>query len=304
MILPPKVSGATLAYHLRHHKAIERNLFLSLLKQLNNVSEIKIKDYRYVGFGAAFLEDFKVLHSEFGISHMHCIEANKFVQTRQRFNKPYDFIELFPKTSTEYITSNDFKQNMNQIIWWDFAMPKQIRQQLKDAEFTGDKLGNLDILKFTFNIEPHNFQPIRNSTKYRAIDYKKALSILKEDATFRRYLPETITQNHLEQDLSVVLRAMCMRAVRRTLKQSNPDLEFYHLASFTYADGQRMTTLTGIICRPDELQEILSESGLLTWDFYKPDSEDEIITATDIAVPVMTIAERVEIDKRVHNANP
>src|SRR5205809_597881 len=110
MLLLPKISGSTLAYHLRHHKAIERNLFLNLLKHLNNASMIQLKDYRYVGFGAAFLEDFKILHSEFAITNMDCIEADAFVQTRQEFNKPYDFIKLFPDTSTAYITSSKFKQ--------------------------------------------------------------------------------------------------------------------------------------------------------------------------------------------------
>jgi hypothetical protein len=236
---------------------------------------------------------------------MDCIEADKFVQTRQIFNKPYNFIDLFPYTSTEYISSSDFKQDMNQIIWWDYAMSKEIANQLKDAELTGSKVSNLDILKFTFNCEPHNFRPIKKSTGWdKAINYKKAFGILRDDNTFKLYLPETINAKVLEEDLSAVIRAMCIRAIRRGIKEVNPDLDFHHLASFTYADGQRMTTLTGIVCKQDELQKILIESGLTTWAFYKADTPNEIIPATDIAVPVMTVAERVEIDKQVYSADP
>jgi hypothetical protein len=91
-----KFSGATIPYQLRPFKAIERNLFIELLRSLESSPDISLIDYRYVGFGAPFLEDFKQLHLALRISDMDCIESNDFAQTRQLFNNPYNFIRLIP----------------------------------------------------------------------------------------------------------------------------------------------------------------------------------------------------------------
>ena len=89
------VSGATAPYQLRPHKAIERNLFMDLLKRIDAANNVDLTKYRYVGFGAAFLEDFKVCHLELGIKVMDSIEMSKFAYSRQIFNNPYNFLTLY-----------------------------------------------------------------------------------------------------------------------------------------------------------------------------------------------------------------
>lgn len=310
MIAKKRNRGTMIAYQLRPRKAIERNLFLSMLRRLDRHSKIDLENYRYVGFGAAFLEDFKALHAEFGIIKMDCIEADSFAQSRQNFNNPYEFIKLFSKTSTQYITEGDFKQDCSQIIWWDYVEPKSLRQQLKDIELTGQKVSDLDILKFTFNAELESFANThkKHSTykliAFRIVDSKEVLHFLQNDATYKTYLPDTITEKNIEEDFSAVIRAMAIRALKRGLKESNPNLEFHHLAAFTYADGATMTTLTGVVCIKENFKNILDDSGLNKWEFYQGDTENEIIPSAYIEVPVMTIPERVEIDKRIHFEDP
>jgi hypothetical protein len=305
MIQKYRNRGTMIAYQLRPRKAIERNLFLSILKRLDRHSKIDLENYRYVGFGAAFLEDFKALHAEFGIIKMDCIEADSFAQSRQNFNNPYEFIKLFSKTSTQYITEGDFKQDCRQIIWWDYVEPKSLRQQLKDIELTGQKISNLDILKFTFNAELESFanthkkNTIYKLINFRIVDSKEVLRFLQNDATYKIYLPETITEKNIEENFSAALRAL-----KRGLKEASPNLEFRHLAAFTYADGATMTTLTGIVCKKESFKNILEDSGLNKWEFYEGDTINELIPSAYIEVPVMTIPERVEIDKRIHFEDP
>lgn len=304
MIIRPKISGATIPYQLRPHKAIERNLFVSMLKRLDRVYGIDLEKYRYVGFGAAFLEDFKALHSEFNIKDMDCVELDEYAFSRQKFNNPYHFINLFNRSSTDYINSTDFKQDLNQIVWWDYAAPKHLRQSLNDIELTAQKVSHLDVLKFTFNAEISSFLNTHFRLHNKVANYGEILKFLETDPTFKKYLPDTIKPKDIQNDFSEIIRSMALRAVRRGLASGNNALEFHHVCSFKYADGALMTTVTGIICEKNEYEQVMEESGLLHWDFYAPDTENELIRASMIQVPVMTVSERSEIDKRMHKSSP
>ena len=311
MLEKSKVTGSTIAYQLRPHKAIERNLFITLLKKLDRVAGIDLEKYRYVGFGAAFLEDFKILHSEFGIKKMDCVEMDEYAYNRQLFNNPFNFIKLYNMKSTDYITDSSFKQDLNQIIWWDFASPKYLKESLNDVELTAEKVSRFDILKFTFNAEINGFvSAYRKEWKKMghpnsAIDFKEVLNYIESDAAFKNFLPDGLKWEDINSDFSAVIRAFVIRAVKRGLSKTEEDLDFLPLCSFDYADGQLMTTITGIICKKDEFKKIISEAGLKNWEFHQKDFVNELIPAAGIKVPVMTVPERAEIDKKIHrNKDP
>lgn len=290
------MSASTIAYQLRPLKAIERNLFISILKKLDRFSEIDLSQYSYIGFGAPFFEDFKLMHLEFGIINMDCIEYNDFAYSRQIFNNPYYFVNLHNTSCTDYVTSDKFKQDRNQIIWLDFATPKEFRQQLHDLELTAGKCKLLDILKFTFNANLYKFAKF-NSCKPE--DWKKILGILNNDPTFQLYMPNNISTKDISQNFSSVIRAMGTRAVKRGLSKAGIDATFNHISSFDYADGEAMTTLTGIISDNKKFTDILEQSNLKNWEFYQTEPLTELVVANEISVPVMTVSERMEIDKLI-----
>ena len=255
--------------------------------------------HRYVGFGAPFLEDFKLMHLEFGINEMHCIEYDLYAHSRQVFNNPYNFLRLFNDSSTKYINSPNFAQNKMQIIWLDFASPKELRQQLLDVELLAQKVGKLDILKFTFNSHIDSFVSSHHIKKCRPVNENKVLQFLQNDATYQNYLPESTTAKHIAENFSSVIRSMAVRAIHRGFSAANSNENFNHIASFNYADGQLMTTLMGIIEEKDNFAKILKQSGLFQWEFYQQESSEEFISGHDITVPAMTVSERIEIDKRM-----
>jgi hypothetical protein len=302
-----KITGATIPYQLRPHKAIERNLFIDLLKKLDSSNSIILKDYRYVGFGAAFLEDFKLLHLEIDICDMDCIEMDEFAYSRQLFNNPYYFVNIHNLSSTKYI-DDEFKFDKNQVIWLDYAMPRYLRQQLKDIELVAAKVTNLDVLKFTFNAKLGSFissHYIKNDKGHlcKEMDYKTILKFLKDDPTYQLYLPDNIEVKDL-LDFSSVIRAMAIRAINRGILAGKGNLKFQHIASFLYADGQEMTTITGIISSDEEFNQILEDSKLSSWKFYLGNPRDsEFISPIEISVPAMTISERVEIDRKIPTAD-
>jgi hypothetical protein len=296
-----KITGATIPYQLRPHKAIERNLFISLLRILDIPSILDLKKYRYVGFGAAFLEDFKLIHIEIGIENMDCIEIDFFAYSRQCFNNPYPFIDIFNLSSTEYIVGREFKYDRSQIIWLDFAKPKEFRQQLMDIELLAEKVSSLDILKFTFNCQLSSFIS-SNKIKCSELDCDKIIAFLKNDATYQLYLPEKIGSKDIMFNFSGVLRAMAVRAINRGLSKGNNGLIYNHITAFSYTDGQEMTTMTGVITKEEEFQLILNQSKLAEWEFYSPASKySEYIAPNEIVVPAMTVSERIEIDKKMHS---
>jgi hypothetical protein len=299
------MSGATIPYQLRPHKGIERNLFIDLLNVLDGANLINIRNYRYVGFGAASLEDFKAFHYELGITDMHSIEKDKFAISRQRFNNPFHFLTPFPKTSTDYITT-DFQIGDSQIIWLDYVN-NQLRQQLYDIEFAAAKLINLDILKLTFNVHTSNFitangiPDIAHPDKICSeTDFKSIIKFFKDDPTYQFYFPNSITVKDVI-NLSAVIRAMAVRAINRGLaKNDNKNLRFNHIVSFDYADGQKMTTMTGVISTKEDFNKLLRQSKLKKWQFYqKLKVKKEQLLATEITVPDMTIIERFAIDKQL-----
>lgn len=286
----------TIPYQLRHHKAIDRNLFISLLRKLDRHIGINISEYRYVGFGAPFLEDFKSMHLEFGITKMDCIECNENAYSRQKFNNPYSFVNLHKKNCSDYL-SEDFKFDLPQIIWLDFASPSEFAQQLLDLELLGEKINSYDVIRFTFNASISAYaKPNKNN---QSIDFKKVLDIFKNDPGLQNYFPDHFEAKHIVSDFSILLRAMGIRAIKRGMATAGKDIQFNHISSFTYRDGQMMTTLTGIAASQELFNNINTECNFTNWPFFQSDSHDEIVPSNHILVPSMTIAERIAIDKLI-----
>jgi hypothetical protein len=245
------------------------------------------------------------MHIDFSITDMHCMEYNDYAFRRQTFNSPYKFIRLFPKSSTDYINNDEVYEEKGQIIWLDYASPKELRQQYKDIELLAVKLNEFDIVKFTFNANDRAFMSSHEELKRnRWVDLKKILEFVKKDATYQDYVPDQIKQKDILEDFSTLIRVMGMRAIKRGISKAGKEFKFNHIASFSYADGQLMTTMTGLICKEDKFKTILKESGLNNWDFYQAEPKSELINSNHITVPVMTVSERVTIDKLVPIKNP
>ena len=90
-------TGSSLPYRLRPNKAVDRELFLSLLMRLSPI--LSLEKYQYVGLGGPFLEDFRLVHGRLGLSRMTCLESEEEVHKRQVFNRPIASIECVLSTS-------------------------------------------------------------------------------------------------------------------------------------------------------------------------------------------------------------
>ena len=122
------MSGGSVSYHLRPNKAVERNLFVNVLRVISRYKNIS--SYHYYGMGGPFMEEFKLLHAENRISRMTCIEESEEVAKRQKFNSPISGIDFFLGPISAFIPT--FFPVDPTIIWLDYTTPKQLVQQLTE----------------------------------------------------------------------------------------------------------------------------------------------------------------------------
>ena len=76
---------------------------------MDSQSDLMIREYSYVGFGGPFFEDFKLMYEYLNVTEMYSLEVDEVIHQRQKFNLPYNCINLFnsPKTSSDFITEYD-----------------------------------------------------------------------------------------------------------------------------------------------------------------------------------------------------
>lgn len=287
-------SGISIPYHLRQNKAVERALFIYLLRKLNKVTNIS--DYQYIGFGGPFLEDFKHLHRELKINNMISLEINENVRKRQIFNKPISCVNFLDKAtcSSDFIAQHNFDKKT--IIWLDYVSFKDIPNQLSDIFSLVSKLSNKDILKITMNANPANLgKPESTSSQslptYR---YEKIKELLTEDYCPYAIKETDITPKHFP---NVIIQSI-HRAILKGLNGNN-NIKFLPLSNFCYSDGQQMITLTGILIDPEEEYHLINNAKLQEWPYFNSSWEKH----NYIDLPALSTKERLFIESYLPEAS-
>lgn len=288
-------AGSSLPYRLRPNKAVDRELFLSLLVRL--APELGLEKYHYVGLGGPFLEDFRLLHARLGIAKMTCIEVEDQVHKRQVFNKPIASIECVHKTLDTYLDETDFESPA--IIWLDYTEPKDITKQIERFASTIGAVPVGSILRVTLNANPTSL----------GTPAPQELSVeVEEEATEDRALKPTIQEWRLARfkaRLGTLFPSglgpdgMTFKAygpsLLRTLKLavdnealSFPDRRIIWALATHYADGQAMVTAALVIAPMDNARV---EDLVSSWEFF---------TTTDaphrLDLPALSTLERLTME--------
>lgn len=262
----------SIPYHLRQNKAVDRSVFMDLLRRLSTT--FKLDDYAYTGMGGPFLGDFKELHSVTGISDMHSIESEEWVFKRQQLNKPLSCIELYNTTSTEFIDEkmDELLDDKNVIIWLDYVT-SMLGEQTEDIAKLSAKLGNGDILKITLNASSSQFNSIKeyrtvldeiNGCQSQRLNKEEILLERKNLLASKVHIPHDLIDSDLtDENYPVAL----IKILRETITNAiNKQLIVQPLGFYVYRDGIRMLTASFIFLRKDfDLKEMLSKTSLNTW---------------------------------------
>lgn len=286
------MSNTTIPYHLRQNKAVDRYAFIELLAKLDRVSPIN--KYRYIGFGGHSLEEFKYLHDRFNLSKMTSIESNIHVAQRQKFNQPCSCIDLVNKTSGDFLDT--YNREDPTIIWLDYTTPKELKQQVEEFQQVIQKLDEYDIIKITLNTHASSYHKAEDdtNTSHKSIRFDKLKTILGEEELFplNDISVEMMTGNQFPYALLLVLKY----AANLVLDRQN--ICFQPLTCFSYADGQTMMTVTGVILRNSEVDVFLKNTGLIDWELKNTDWSKP----RSINIPDFTIRERLYIDRLLPKA--
>ncbi len=298
------MSGASLAYQLRPNKAVDRELFLSMLTRL--APHLRLERYHYIGLGGPFLEDFRLLHSRIGIGRkrgsrtvgrLTCIESKLEVHKRQRFNRPVASIKCIHSTIERYLDTTTISTPA--IIWFDYT--KAAASHIHRFAATVGTLPIGSILRVTLNANPGgepNEEPSGRDlsvqvdgdmsadraqkptkTEWRLQRFKERLGLLVPSGL----AAEAMTTEKYGPTLLQVLKL----AVEKQALSFGDRRVVWALATH-YADDQPMVTAALVVCdREDKSAEKLIKG----WEFYStPDDPHRI------ELPALSSLERLTME--------
>jgi hypothetical protein len=273
-------SGSSVPYKLRPNKAVDRELFLSLLTRL--APALALEGHHYIGLGGSFLEDFRLVHARLGIDRMTSVEIEFEAHKRQLFNRPTASVECVHSSLEEYLDEHDF--DLPAIIWFDYTEPKTAEQIGRFARTVGEVKLN-SILRLTLNAQPSSLgepKPMLSGAllyDWRLKEFKDRLGSL---------CPTDITAAGMERIAygPSILRALFIAVEKEVL--SHADRKVVWALSTHYADGQPMVTATLVVCAVDDT---LIETLVKGWNFYSPPSQ-----SLRIDLPALSTLERLTME--------
>lgn len=291
------MSGAKVPYHLRQNKHIEREIFVQLLTHVGRIADLT--DYLYVGFGGAFFEDFKALHSRLAIRHMLSIEKDEWVFKRQRNNIPYGCVRCEMMESRDFVNSVDnirakFKSAGGLVCWLDYASPKQLAQQLDDIQALIPKLRRKDIIKITLNA---NVAALDDSSRILQPEDRHRQRMDRFRQRLGAKFPGNIDDSELDATgyPGVLLKTLQLQ-IGESMKE-NPGFSFQPMGCYVYADSNHpMMTCTGIVLNEAERKRFGVRTGLGKFDFSSLDWRIH-----HIDVPYLSAREKLLLDQKMFN---
>lgn len=244
--------GSSVAYRLRPNKAVDRELFLSLLSRLS--ANLRLEQYVYVGLGGPFLEDFRLVHARIGIDRMICVESEEAVHRRQSFNRPIESIQCVHANLEEFLETSDFDAPV--VLWLDFTEPRTVVSQIEAFARQTCELPINSIVRITLNANPTSLgkPPIGQTAVALPGEAKaggKETELEWRLARFKERLggsspsglsPEDMTHRNFGGSL---LEALRLCAERQIL--DHPERKLVWALATHYADGQAMVTATAIV---------------------------------------------------------
>jgi hypothetical protein len=253
-------AGSSLPYRLRPNKAVDRELFLSLLMRL--APTLALEKHHYVGLGGPFLEDFRLVHARLGVDRMTCIEVEEEVHKRQNFNRPIESIECVHSSLEDYLEGHDFDRPA--IIWFDYTEPKPVTEQIGRFARTVGEVPLKSVLRVTLNANPSSLgKPTENLSEgalwaWRLEKFRDRLGAL---------FPSDLTASGMETKTygASILRALYLAVEKEVLNHA--DRKVVWALSTHYADGQPMVTAALVVCGASDASV---EPLVKGWNFYSP----------------------------------
>jgi hypothetical protein len=288
-------AGSSLPYTLRPNKAVDRELFLSLLARLSPTLELE--RYHYIGLGGPFLEDFRLIHSRLGIARMTSVESEEQTHRRQVFNRPIGSIECVHRTLEEYLDATYLDEPV--IIWFDYTDPGAVSTQIERFARTVGEVPLRSVLRITLNANPSSLgKPDAEELSVEVDD--EATQDRTDKPTIQEWRlerlrerlgplfpaglgPDEMTHKTYGPSILITLKL----AVEKELL-SHSDRQGIWAFATHYADGQPMVTATLAVCAADD---DTVKTLIRGWEFYST-----IEAPHQLDLPALSALERLTME--------
>ncbi len=305
------MKAASLPYHQRLNKNIDRQILIDLLFRISSYKPIR--EYSYIGFGGPFLEDFKLIHNLFEIRKMYSFDLSSEVVNRQEYNKPASCISCINTTSGNMIdnfpdiTNEDgdaiYNIHGSVIAWLDYTAPKEVGNQLSEFSRLIEKVEPQSVIKITLNatasglLSKVSLPPLPSGKSETPLEKQERLKIQRMDKL------KTLLGTFFQEDISTPEKMVnnyypdvLFETVLRTAHKSLEGLDrvFKPLCAYKYADGQQMLTITGIILQNDDVTNFNDKTSIDSWPHFINEEQLE-----EINVPFLSISEKLLVDKHL-----
>jgi hypothetical protein len=233
-------------YRLRPAKNIERKMMGEAFARLAVIRPLS--QYRYVGFGSEFFNDFALYHQRLGITQMVSIEEDEASIERCKFNRPYRCITIKPGTSQSVLPQ--LAWNKRSIVWLDYT-DRLDSSMLEDARYVLTQATSGSAIIVTVNANA-------DMDDHGASAPEKRLEQLRSRVGKSR-VPSGVTGGDLTKwGLAKVSYQILSDEIQTTLNDRNAPLKskdkliFSQCFHFQYRDGQQMLTIGGVLLDPKD----------------------------------------------------
>jgi hypothetical protein len=276
------VNGASSAlkvlYDLRPAKQIERRMLIDAF-QILATHGFPIRDYQYTGMGAIYFVDFVLFHKLLGIADLVSVEADRAIERRINFNKPFGDVRVFMEPIGDRISKLD--RDKQHLLWMDYDY-RLNNSVAADTNLAASVLSAGSILLVTVDLEPPPDQ--------REPD--QILSYYEAEA--QRYFARGWTRSNFTLDnLPHTVATIVFNAIGNGV--TGRSVQFIPLFNFVYSDGHRMLTVGGVVGSDSHARQIA------TCDFSRQPFIRRSLDTGEfvIAVPRLTRKERLLLDREM-----
>ena len=276
-------------FTLRPAKAAERKMIVDICARLGAFS--KLLNFRYIGLGSPFFNDFVALHRRYGIANMICIERVSQDKDRFSFNRPFDCIDIQWGESTDVLPRLQWN-DIPTIIWMDYDDP--INEEML-----------ADIGTIVRQVEPGSLVLFTIQAKGTAFgsEDKSPLQDLQEQ--IGDFLPIDVTETDMQgKAFQKLIRRIFNDEVNRQLSHRNAGtptanaIRYRQLFNALYSDGVRMTTIGGVVYRADQ-EQVLTSCEFSDFEFLRENN-----VPFEITIPVLTYREQMQIASKLPSGTP
>ena len=233
----------------------------------------RLRNYRYIGFGAYYFVDFELFHKALGITDMISIEKDSSNKARYEFNRPFKYIKMRYEKSNAVLPTLSW-QDTRTILWLDYNGRLDSSVLTDVGLFFANAIAG-SVIIVSINVQPEeprlnptSAAPNLDTLKLNVGDEKIPLGIKERDLVGwgNASVCNRIIHNEIQETLKV-------RNGGRS--EGRPKLLYKRLFNFQYADNAKMLTTGGLLY--EETQRELVENcefeeydGFLDFSGTKP----------------------------------